>query len=254
MTRQSCFFFFSSRRRHTRFDCDWSSDVCSSDLFTQLTSILQQQWNNLNQTYHLEKAKQALTALDELSTCYIVQTLYMLGWQPRLGQTITLRELMMRGAVQLQHQRLLRRFLVILQAEGYLEALSDPDTWRVTRLTASSEALSQQIAAIQTRLQRDYSEVHIELGLLTRCGEQLAQVMQGKQEPLGLLFPEEGSVAYQTSAAKLYQVSPMMQASNALIQQVMKEALRTASNQGRPIRCLEIGAGTGGTTAVVLPT
>src|SRR5205085_4385949 len=24
--------FFSSRRRHTRFDCDWSSDVCSSDL------------------------------------------------------------------------------------------------------------------------------------------------------------------------------------------------------------------------------
>src|SRR5688572_31524064 len=27
-------FFFSSRRRHTRFDCDWSSDVCSSDLDT----------------------------------------------------------------------------------------------------------------------------------------------------------------------------------------------------------------------------
>src|SRR2546430_11176566 len=26
------YFFFSSRRRHTRFDCDWSSDVCSSDL------------------------------------------------------------------------------------------------------------------------------------------------------------------------------------------------------------------------------
>src|SRR5438270_232997 len=24
--------FFSSRRRHTSFDCDWSSDVCSSDL------------------------------------------------------------------------------------------------------------------------------------------------------------------------------------------------------------------------------
>src|SRR5207237_7255590 len=26
------YFFFSSRRRHTRFKCDWSSDVCSSDL------------------------------------------------------------------------------------------------------------------------------------------------------------------------------------------------------------------------------
>src|SRR2546430_3966520 len=30
------FFFFSSRRRHTRFDCDWSSDVCSSDLLQLL--------------------------------------------------------------------------------------------------------------------------------------------------------------------------------------------------------------------------
>src|SRR5256886_4783490 len=29
---RGCCFFFSSRRRHTRFDCDWSSDVCSSDL------------------------------------------------------------------------------------------------------------------------------------------------------------------------------------------------------------------------------
>src|SRR5256885_3162818 len=31
-TRQSVFFFFSSRRRHTRLQGDWSSDVCSSDL------------------------------------------------------------------------------------------------------------------------------------------------------------------------------------------------------------------------------
>src|SRR5690606_40020829 len=28
------FFFFSSRRRHTRFSRDWSSDVCSSDLWS----------------------------------------------------------------------------------------------------------------------------------------------------------------------------------------------------------------------------
>src|SRR5256886_8966483 len=34
------FFFFSSRRRHTRFDCDWSSDVCSSDLNSHKFSIL----------------------------------------------------------------------------------------------------------------------------------------------------------------------------------------------------------------------
>src|SRR3712207_7876084 len=31
-----CFFFFSSRRRHTRYWRDWSSDVCSSDLNLEL--------------------------------------------------------------------------------------------------------------------------------------------------------------------------------------------------------------------------
>src|SRR5689334_3067890 len=30
------FFFFSSRRRHTRWNCDWSSDVCSSDLVVEV--------------------------------------------------------------------------------------------------------------------------------------------------------------------------------------------------------------------------
>src|SRR5438034_7876055 len=34
------FFFFSSRRRHTRSLCDWSSDVCSSDLYHSRCDIL----------------------------------------------------------------------------------------------------------------------------------------------------------------------------------------------------------------------
>src|SRR5260370_18631936 len=34
-------FFFSSRRRHTRFKCDWSSDVCSSDLSSSSDAVLE---------------------------------------------------------------------------------------------------------------------------------------------------------------------------------------------------------------------
>src|SRR2546427_6403874 len=33
---RASFFFFTRRRRHTSFDCDWSSDVCSSDLLVDL--------------------------------------------------------------------------------------------------------------------------------------------------------------------------------------------------------------------------
>src|SRR5258706_8854376 len=43
------FFFFSSRRRHTRLVSDWSSDVCSSDL-----------WSNRDY-YRLEESKRDLT-------------------------------------------------------------------------------------------------------------------------------------------------------------------------------------------------
>src|SRR5256886_11958761 len=41
LTRVVSIFFFSSRRRHTRFDCDWSSDVCSSDLLGRLNRLME---------------------------------------------------------------------------------------------------------------------------------------------------------------------------------------------------------------------
>src|SRR3989442_9535470 len=39
------FFFFSSRRRHTRCGRDWSSDVCSSDLIQGTARLLTEQYN-----------------------------------------------------------------------------------------------------------------------------------------------------------------------------------------------------------------
>src|SRR5256885_10963869 len=44
-----CLFFFSSRRRHTRLQGDWSSDVCSSDLrkWDRLLSALARRVNPL---------------------------------------------------------------------------------------------------------------------------------------------------------------------------------------------------------------
>src|SRR4051812_49443609 len=44
MLSDFCLFFFSSRRRHTRLTCDWSSDVCSSDLGVKARPQLQSLW------------------------------------------------------------------------------------------------------------------------------------------------------------------------------------------------------------------
>src|SRR5256884_6451613 len=45
MTSSMFAFFFSSRRRHTRCSRDWSSDVCSSDLFNQFANFVPSQYD-----------------------------------------------------------------------------------------------------------------------------------------------------------------------------------------------------------------
>src|SRR5260221_7481231 len=52
------FFFFSSRRRHTRSLCDWSSDVCSSDLKDRATKE--------NRTYDAKLFRDWRKMFDEL--------------------------------------------------------------------------------------------------------------------------------------------------------------------------------------------
>src|SRR5690606_41888329 len=49
------FFFFSSRRRHTRFSRDWSSDVCSSDLSRYTLSTLGQTSTRANLEDYISK-------------------------------------------------------------------------------------------------------------------------------------------------------------------------------------------------------
>src|SRR5437899_7850867 len=56
--RPLLFFFFSSRRRHTRCLSDWSSDVCSSDL-TRVTradapKVLEYKWGGFDMRWELE--------------------------------------------------------------------------------------------------------------------------------------------------------------------------------------------------------
>src|SRR2546427_8769675 len=57
------FFFFSSRRRHTRFDCDWSSDVCSSDLLDGLKKQREQVQQYVTQLEKQLPSKAEMAAL-----------------------------------------------------------------------------------------------------------------------------------------------------------------------------------------------
>src|SRR5207248_5815638 len=58
------FFFFSSRRRHTRSYGDWSSDVCSSDLRFRSAA-----WDRRNSTHRAERNRQFRRAAAAYFAC-----------------------------------------------------------------------------------------------------------------------------------------------------------------------------------------
>src|SRR5688572_33106907 len=64
------FFFFSSRRRHTRFDCDWSSDVCSSDLLDRADALVAAAIKRLAEVFAHERStlEQQWSRGDDVST------------------------------------------------------------------------------------------------------------------------------------------------------------------------------------------
>src|SRR5260370_23198295 len=64
-------FFFSSRRRHTRFKCDWSSDVCSSDLGVAFPLPLHSR-GKVRDTYRLSDRELLMVSTDRISAFDVV--------------------------------------------------------------------------------------------------------------------------------------------------------------------------------------
>src|SRR5256886_17049772 len=74
-----CFFFFSSRRRHTRFDCDWSSDVCSSDLVSVAINVSAPQFFESDFVAHVARTLQATGLPASALELEITETVFQTG-------------------------------------------------------------------------------------------------------------------------------------------------------------------------------
>ena len=64
--------------------------------------------------------------------------------------------------------------------------------------------------------------------MLRRCGSALAEVLQGRADPLGLLFSDEGP-----SAADLYREAPAAQAANRMLGEIVAAAVSDLSHERR---------------------
>jgi acyl transferase domain-containing protein/protein-L-isoaspartate O-methyltransferase len=180
--------------------------------------------------------------IEALSLTYLLNAIEQMGWSWKLNEHFSTPTFASQLGIVSQHQKLLRRLLEIL-VEAHIIQLNGDGQWQVVSIPDRKDP-SVQMKALLTQ----YPAVNAELTLLGRCGSQLDKVLKGECDPIALLFPE-GDL---TTLTQFYQDSPGQQVMNTITQTAVLSAL-THLPQGRGVRLLEIGAGTGGTTAYLLP-
>lgn len=197
-----------------------------------------------------------LAGMEALSFSYVRETLHRLGWDFPVGARFTTADAAVALRVAEKYRRLFGRLLGMLAEEGVLHR--NAQGWEAMEslagagMRACPSRVHPEMAGKGRHgdqpLQTIYPQAAAELTLLGRCGEGLAGVLRGETDPLGLLFPE----ADLTMAERLYEDSLTFGAMNRMVGAVMAAILPDQTGD-RKLRILEIGAGTGGTSAAVLP-
>ncbi len=177
-------------------------------------------------------------ALNRLATSYMAAALRQLGLYGQAGDALTVAEVVGRAGIGEAHRAVVERWLEHLVAVGRLRAEGP-------RLVAP-EALPDGVSpSLRSAAREAFSDGTAPVDLVEQCGPSLAAVVTGAASALDLLFPD-GSTAL-TEA--LYETTPAARYVNAIVRAVVG-----AAAAGRPYTdVLEIGAGTGATTAAVLP-
>ena len=147
-------------------------------------------------------------------------------------------ELRQQLGVAEKHQRLFSRLCEILENANVRDRTAEG---------AISSPAQEPPESQWNELLRLYPQVESELRLIGRCGENLAEVLAGRIDPLELLFPGGTYDDLET----LYQKSPLFEALNRLASESVK-VITQRLPADRPVRILELGAGTGATTAHLL--
>ena len=181
--------------------------------------------------------------LNALAASHVNACFAELGWKLTPGELVSASLLTARLQLLPERQPLLGRLLEILAEREVLRRAGE--VWEVVRTPDGDEALR---ATLADELLADAPAYEAEIRLLDRCGHYLAGVLRGTVDSREVLFAEPALGL----AARMYRDSPPSRVYNTLSGETVA-ALLLAGASDRPARVLEVGGGTGGTTAYVLP-
>jgi amino acid adenylation domain-containing protein/non-ribosomal peptide synthase protein (TIGR01720 family) len=182
-----------------------------------------------------------LLQLDRLATAYVLAALAELGWTLGEPGRIAFSELADRLGIAAKQRRLFRRLLELLAEDGVLKGAGED--WEV--LAAAPEL---QAEPLERAIREQAPLGEAELLLLRRSGRNLARLLRGECHAAEILAPGGDWSA----TVGLYRDSAIAKATNRIVGNAVAAAIAPVP-ANRNIRLLEIGAGTGGTTAFILP-
>ncbi len=188
-----------------------------------------------------------LTDLERLSWSYALSTLERMGWERQRGAVTEVEDLRRRLGVLDEHERLFRRIFELLARAGVVEAAGSDFAVKVGPGDPLPGSLAADPEELATRMHALYPHGTNEIGLFRRSAGALADVLVGQADPLTLLFSSG-----EPTAADLYMKAPVARAANRMLGDAISVLLENLP-EGRRLRILEVGAGTGSATAAVLP-
>jgi acyl transferase domain-containing protein/SAM-dependent methyltransferase len=179
--------------------------------------------------------------LARLTTAHAVRTLRDAGLFIRSGTSLTLDAVLAEAQIANTYRHLVQRWLERLVA-GRLLSVSG------STYTSNAPLPDVNLAVLWEEAERLFTDNPQLLAYVRHCGDLVGPVLRGRESPLETLFPG-GSAEL---AQGLYERSATMRYVNGIAAAVFG-ALGNNAPPERSLRVLEVGAGTGGTTASLLP-
>ncbi|MXW22418.1 MAG: SDR family NAD(P)-dependent oxidoreductase [Candidatus Dadabacteria bacterium] len=188
-----------------------------------------------------------LTDLERWSRSCALETLEKLGWEREVGVAVDSEDLRQRLNVVEEHKKLFRRTLEMLAKSGVLEEVDGDFVVRIGPGDPLPDEMPPDTEEFAARMAELYPHGLTEIGLFRRSGNALADVLLGQADPLTVLFSSGDP-----TPGDLYLKAPVARAANRLLRETV-QTLVAGLPDGRHLRVIEVGAGTGSATAAILP-
>ena len=234
--------------RRWLYEVDWKAQRLhgrrlSPDFFVSPAAIEQQLapvFPAVLEEYRLGYYSPVYARIRHLCMAYVVRALQQMGFTFEPGHRFTLDGLAEELGVVAQHRRQFARLVSFLDEDNVIEAVGDE--WIVKAVPDVLDPRPEALGLIEK-----YPTLEAHLELLIDCGASTTAILRGEIDPLHIIFPQGSMV----KASRLYTDAPATQSMNEMVRRSI-EAAMAAMPAGRQLRVLEIGGGTGGTTATIL--